>query len=106
MTPTSFAPGKGLGFILRRLIIPAGAILLLVILKNILTLSISWLLYFDTALFFLAMVMAIRLIDTLLIAWYEGRRKPYPLPDVLRPSFISFSSSSSSTSCAWISNRF
>jgi len=84
MTPTSFAAGKGLGFILRRLIIPAGAILLLVILKNILTLSSSLLLYFDAALFFLAMVLAIRLIDALLIAWYEGRRKPYPLPDVLR----------------------
>lgn len=84
MTPSSFAPGRGLGFVLRRLIIPAGAILLIVILKNILTLSSSMLLYLDTVLFFFTIVLAIRLIDALLIAWYGGRHKPYPLPDVLR----------------------
>ena len=84
MTPSSFTAGKGLGFVLRRLIIPGGAILLIVILKNVLPLSGSVLLYLDTALFFFAVVLAIRLIDAVLIAWYEGRRKPYPLPDVLR----------------------
>ncbi|MDP2913900.1 MAG: mechanosensitive ion channel family protein [Candidatus Aminicenantes bacterium] len=84
MTPTSFTAGKGLGFILRRLIVPGGAILLLVILKNILSFSGSALPYLDTAVFFFAVVLAIRLIDAVLIAWYEGRRKPYPLPDVLR----------------------
>lgn len=84
MTPTTFAAGKGPLFILRRIIVPIGLIISLVILKNILSLSDSARLYFEAAQFFFIFVLAIRLVDALFIAWYEGRRKPYPLPDVLR----------------------
>ena len=82
--PSSMVPKKGLAFVLRRLILPAGALVLIVILKNILTLSESALLYFDTAFFFFAVVLAVRFLDSVVIAWYDARRRPYPLPDVLR----------------------
>jgi len=84
MTPTPMTAGKGLRFVLRRIVVPVGAILLIVILKKILSLSESALSYLGTAIFFFAVVLAIRLIDAVLIAWYEARRKSYPLPDVLR----------------------
>ena len=69
MTPTTFAAGKGPLFILRRIIVPAGSLVLLVILKNLLSLSGPAPMYFDAALFFFSVSLFCYCISTWISGW-------------------------------------
>jgi len=73
------------GVFLRRLSLPAIFLLAVLIMRQI-TLPVSdrFRQYLNAALIFLIIVFVIRLLDAMLFVWYARRRKPYPLPDVLR----------------------
>lgn len=44
--------------------------------------------YLIAATFFFVLVLAVRILDGALLAWYTDRHKPYPLPNVLRGLII------------------
>ncbi|MGA2586032.1 MAG: mechanosensitive ion channel family protein [Candidatus Aminicenantales bacterium] len=84
MTHTSISKGKSLKIFLSRLGFPAAVILVILIVQETVTLGEAIRSILAAGLVFFGVFLVIRLLDAALLVWYMRRRKPYPLPDVLR----------------------
>ncbi len=78
------AKTKGRLIFISRLIVPLVALGILLAAQAAFRVSPELSSYFHAAEFFFVIVLAIRMIDGAMLAWYTDRRKPYPLPNVLR----------------------
>ncbi|MCJ7563307.1 MAG: mechanosensitive ion channel family protein [Candidatus Aminicenantes bacterium] len=84
MTMSSKIKGKGWRIFISRLGWPAAFIILIIIAKKVWPFGDAVRSYLEAALVFFAVFFVIRLLDAALLVKYTQRRKPYPLPDVLR----------------------
>ena len=72
------------GLIVKRIWLPAAFLAVLLSVQSFVTASEALRTYFQAGVVFFVAVLAVRLVESLVRAWYAGRRKPYPIPDVLR----------------------
>jgi len=84
MTMSSKIKGKSWRMFLTRLGWPAAFIILIIFAKKLWPFGDAVRSYLEAGLVFFTAFFAIRLLDAALVVGYAQRRKPYPLPDVLR----------------------
>lgn len=78
------AQGRGLGVIVSRLSGPAIFLAAVAVVRAVFTFDSKVEQYLDAAFLFFVIVLAVRFIDAVVVVLYAGRRRPYPLPNVLR----------------------
>ena len=82
------AKGKSWGILVSRLSGPAIFLAADRFVRAVFTVSEKFRLYLDAAFLFFVIVVVLRLVDAIVLIFYAGRRKPYPLPNVLRGLII------------------
>ena len=78
------AKGRGWSVLVSRLLGPGIFLGVTALVRAVFTVSSKLSLYLDAAFLFFVIVLAVRLVDGAVAAVYAGRRRPYPLPNVLR----------------------
>jgi small-conductance mechanosensitive channel/CRP-like cAMP-binding protein len=86
MTMTDMTAGKGRGWrlIAARTWFPAAIVALILLVQGVFSPGASLRLYLAAGLVLFGAVLFVRLVEAAVRVWYAGRRKPYPLPNVLR----------------------
>ncbi|MBM3293840.1 MAG: mechanosensitive ion channel [Candidatus Aminicenantes bacterium] len=78
------APGKGWGVLVSRSGGPAVFLAVISAVRALFAVGPEADRYLEAAFFFFAVVLVLRFVDAAVVMIYAGRRRPYPLPDVLR----------------------
>ncbi len=83
---TDMAAGKDTGWrlIAARTWVPAAVVLLILIVLGVASPGDALQSYLEAGLVLFGAVFVVRLAEAAVRAWYAGRRRPYPIPDVLR----------------------
>lgn len=78
------AKGRGWSVLASRLLGPAIFLGVIALVQAVFSVSPKLSLYLDAAFLFFVIVLAVRFVDAVVVIIYTGRRRPYPLPNVLR----------------------
>jgi len=84
MSDTAAGKGKGWRLIAARTWASAAFVVLILLVRHVASPGEALRIYLDAGLVLFGSVFGVRLIEASVRAWYAGRRRPYPIPDVLR----------------------
>jgi small-conductance mechanosensitive channel/CRP-like cAMP-binding protein len=84
MTDTAAGKDTGWRLIAARTWVPAAVVILILIVLGVASPGDSLQSYLEAGLVLFGAVFVVRLVEAAVRAWYAGRRRPYPIPDVLR----------------------